>query len=603
MSEALSGAVWRSVKAGFLHGAVLYGAVVSLLHVVHNRLPSVADSLILLLVTGLVYGVIAALAFGGGAVASRFVERWVPALRPGPDGVRPLVGPFFVFTLGFWFFYFNYALSYDRLPFFKDPDVRHMLVYLAFRTLLVVAGAWLVARLFAAVHARLPAVGRAGVAGASLGGLLVAHVALALFYDPPAPPSLNLEDVPQVSSAESGKGQKVVLLGIDGAEWHVIEGLFEQGELPHLRSFVAEGSTGRLATLEDANSPLIWASIYSGHRPEQHRVHDFYTLRFPGMSRPGIFPVHRTYFKELVGFLEQVGFAERTTVDRSNLRSVLLWEAAHSMGRSLGLVDGYYYSFPVPELGESEGFYFAYGANDYLARVDAADRDAALDGLFARPASLLDERRETLGGKDFEWQSETLLSMLDEGEQPEFVNLYTHEPDSSQHRYWKWYEPRYFLGASQEDIESKGSVIPDLYRKFDHFLGRLLERIDEDTVVMIISDHGHVPCILHQRMYTWHRHGPPGVLLMRGGPVRRGHQIEEAHVLDVFPTVLHLLGLPVPEDGAGRVLSEVLDGSTGAVETVPSYDFLRSRFEVQRNQSSSARNEDELERLKNLGYI
>ncbi len=32
---------------------------------------------------------------------------------------------------------------------------------------------------------------------------------------------------------------------------------------------------------------------------------------------------------------------------------------------------------------------------------------------------------------------------------------------------------------------------------------------------------------------------------MRGGPVKKGHTIADAHVFDVFPTVLHLLGLPV----------------------------------------------------------
>ena len=94
--------------------------------------------------------------------------------------------------------------------------------------------------------------------------------------------------------------------------------------------------------------------------------------------------------------------------------------------------------------------------------------------------------------------------------------------------------------------------------------------------MIVASDHGHSPTIVHS-LYTQHRHGPPGILLMRGGPVKRGLALQGASVYDVYPTVLYLLGLPVPQDAAGKVLVDALDPGfvrLHPVRTVPTYTDL-----------------------------
>ena len=71
-----------------------------------------------------------------------------------------------------------------------------------------------------------------------------------------------------------------------------------------------------------------------------------------------------------------------------------------------------------------------------------------------------------------------------------------------------------------------------------------------------------------------HIYSPPGVFLCRGPGIRQNYRVAGAHVFDVAPTVLHLLGLPMGEDFDGEVLSDILlDG--GAVETVVSYETGR----------------------------
>jgi hypothetical protein len=58
-------------------------------------------------------------------------------------------------------------------------------------------------------------------------------------------------------------------------------------------------------------------------------------------------------------------------------------------------------------------------------------------------------------------------------------------------------------------------------------------------------------------------HDPAGVLMLWGGPIRGGVRIEHANNLDVAPTLLTLLGVPVPSVMTGRVLAEAWrSGST-----------------------------------------
>ncbi len=54
-------------------------------------------------------------------------------------------------------------------------------------------------------------------------------------------------------------------------------------------------------------------------------------------------------------------------------------------------------------------------------------------------------------------------------------------------------------------------------------------------------------------------HRDDGIVLLRGGPVRRNHAIAGAAIVNIAPTLLYLLGVPVPDDMDGRVLGEAFE--------------------------------------------
>ncbi len=54
-------------------------------------------------------------------------------------------------------------------------------------------------------------------------------------------------------------------------------------------------------------------------------------------------------------------------------------------------------------------------------------------------------------------------------------------------------------------------------------------------------------------------HDPKGMMMLYGAGIRTGARVDECTNLDIAPTLLTLLGLPVPEEMTGRVLREAFD--------------------------------------------
>ncbi|MFL6263105.1 MAG: alkaline phosphatase family protein [Thermoanaerobaculia bacterium] len=575
---------------GFLYGALLYGAVLSLVHVVHNHLGSARDALIVYAGFIVLYGLWGAAFFALAGLAA------IPFSRPETQGRRGLWLGLLVFNLFFWEVFFLYGLTYDQAPLHPTGKwgMAGVLALLAVPIALGVGlGSSLLFRLFAAL-------GRGGLGLAATALLvlgIVAHAAAPLYAGGGEPTVKPKGGAPAIPVAETGL--KVIFAGFDGADWRVARPMIARGELPTFSKIVREGTTGPLESIHDSNSAVIWASIYTGMTPERHGVLDFYRIAFPGMASKGIYPVHRTYFKELSDLVAPLGVVSQVPVDRFSLAAPPVWEIADRAGLSTGVVDGYFYSFPALRPSTPESWFLSYGLDEM------AERPSPQVALFAQPVSLFREMRGLLKGGDFQWQSAALLKLLAERPQPKFVNFYTHQPDSDQHWFWKWYEPDRFFGVRAKDVAAKGGIIPGIYRGFDGFLARLLAEAGPDTVVIIASDHGHSPTIVHS-LYTQHRHGPPGILLMRGGPVKRGLTVQGAGVYDLYPTVLYLLGLPVPQDAAGKVLAGALDPGfvrLHPVRTVPTYRDLGLSPNLPGASRDGSMNQQEIEKLKSLGYI
>lgn len=126
-------------------------------------------------------------------------------------------------------------------------------------------------------------------AGRGLGswGRLAAALALSalpaagLAWLAPGPPEVSGIELwspeaapPPAWATERLAARRLVVLGIDGARWEVLEPLLRSGRLPHLASLVARGRRGvlRNPAVDRDLSPTAWTSLFTGLPPERHGI-------------------------------------------------------------------------------------------------------------------------------------------------------------------------------------------------------------------------------------------------------------------------------------------------------------------------------------------
>lgn len=99
-------------------------------------------------------------------------------------------------------------------------------------------------------------------------------------------------------------------------------------------------------------------------------------------------------------------------------------------------------------------------------------------------------------------------------------------------------------------------------------------------------------------------HSMGGILAMQGRAFRAGHRLEGASIVDVVPTILHLLGLPVPADLDGRVLEEAFTETFNKDRPVRREDLRDESTTGGRAAETYSEDESEkvAERLRGLGY-
>jgi predicted AlkP superfamily phosphohydrolase/phosphomutase len=98
-------------------------------------------------------------------------------------------------------------------------------------------------------------------------------------------------------------------------------------------------------------------------------------------------------------------------------------------------------------------------------------------------------------------------------------------------------------------------------------------------------------------------HRMEGVMIAAGAPFRAGASPQGATLLDIAPTVLHLLEVPVPGDMDGRVLSEILEPAfapTNGAATAASVPEPNSPVSVAYTEEEDAEIQ---QRLADLGYL
>ena len=397
---------------------------------------------------------------------------------------------------------------------------------------------------------------------------------------------------PEETPRPSGPEPRMLLIGIDGADLRWLNRLAEEGRVPALASLIERGVAGPLETVSNA-SPIIWTSVATGVLPRKHGIRGF-------------------------------------TVSGRNVNATMrkrpaFWNVLSHYGRSVGVL-GWWVSYPAEQV---EGYlvspYMVFFGPRKPERVrvtwEAGDpRNAYPPELLGELADHVyvaaDVEPEDLGAiyADTERTSQTpwvwardrsyyeMALQLMETRPVETLAIYFQGIDVASH------DPSYFAygrnvnrarkpRVSPEEFEAGLARVEAMYERIDELVAGLLARAPTDADVIVVSDHGW------EYDGTNHLNRNPGVFIAAGPSFRASGRALDVSVLDVAPTLLALLGVPLSRDFDGRPAEEAFrKGATASARWIDAYPLPPVAVTSDADGSS---NDDEhlMDRLRALGYV
>lgn len=252
----------------------------------------------------------------------------------------------------------------------------------------------------------------------------------------------------------------MVLIGLDGASWKLIEPMARRGELPHLQALMDRGVSADLASVQPLLSPPVWTSIATGRDPKAHGVDFFYANRF-------------------------------------RIKVPTMWERFAAAGLHVGLYD-YLVTWPPQSL---PGGYVVPG---WLRRDDSVwppdlfskikePRYAYSVVTVGGPQEVIANSERELVDKPRVWKS-----MWTEM-RPDVSAVTFYALDVLGHRYWHTAFPQEYDPPAEVDPRYAG-ILPRTLKGVDAAVGRIVESLGPDDQVLVVSDHGFKP---GQRSRRW----------------------------------------------------------------------------------------------------
>jgi len=276
------------------------------------------------------------------------------------------------------------------------------------------------------------------------------------------------------------KRLKVMVIGLDGATFDLLDPWMEAGRLPNFARLAAEGVKAPLTSVVQPTSPGAWTTFATGKNPGKHGLFDW------RRRRPGSY--------------------ELIPVSGYDRHGQTLWDLLSEANRKVGVIN-------VPMTYPPEM------VNGFM--ISGLDTPGA-DHVFTYPPSLYREIVEACGayiidttfdlvaqGRCEEWLA--ALQAMVEGRWAatrylmeklrgrwDFLMAVFVFPDRLQHVLWHCLDPSH-PHHNPEEAEKYGPAVLDFFRWMDGILGDIMGRLDDAASLFVVSDHGFGP--IHKALY------------------------------------------------------------------------------------------------------
>ncbi len=397
------------------------------------------------------------------------------------------------------------------------------------------------------------------------------------------------------AAVEGRQRPRLLVVGLDSATLDVVLPLAGQGRLPFLDMVLRGGAYGRLETISPPNRDAIWITLATGKHPAEHGVTGTRIYRSDWLAPGSVLQL----LPRGIQFPEWGLFGSRPSTPRVYARQALaLWEILPRLGQASGVI-GWPAAAPSrdPAFALSDRFFAGAPEPGSVRPADLAERarlyrqspqelDPSLRSRFGPgpPAALLQAAAADA------WRQALLQAAMDE--HPEASAVFVAFPGLREvsRRAFGGFAAVQFEGVHDPASVEAAERVAAYYGMLDDFLAALWAREEGrgPRLLVVVS-----PAGVERRdgTWAWLRGGGPeiggsleaasdGVLALYGEGIRPGALLTGARLVDLAPTLLYALGVPVARDLDGQVLTAAFDRAFLADHLLtfyPTYESLKPR--------------------------
>jgi predicted AlkP superfamily phosphohydrolase/phosphomutase len=275
--------------------------------------------------------------------------------------------------------------------------------------------------------------------------------------------------------------RRVMVIGLDGATFTLLEPLMVAGVMPFLARFREESAHGELlSTMPPVTAPA-WASFMTGVNPGCHGIYEF---------------AHRRQNSLL-----------QMPVNATCVQAPTLWQRLSAAGVRVGVINVPLTYPPAPVNGFLiSGLMTPRGARDFTYPRALLDELEARFGPYrlhhrqvytkGRVHAVLSEARAIL---DYRLQTARyLLQQRDWG----FFMVYFQGTDRVQHELWHILDEAHPAHDPREAAQHRDDVL-SFFHAVDEAVCELANQAPSDTTVIVMSDHGFGPIHKFLNFNVW----------------------------------------------------------------------------------------------------
>jgi predicted AlkP superfamily phosphohydrolase/phosphomutase len=386
-------------------------------------------------------------------------------------------------------------------------------------------------------------------------------------------------------------GPRVFMLLLDGGSLDYVLPRVAAGRLPAFAQLLEKGARMDLATIRPTQPDPVWAAVATGMYPSKNGVRSAASYYARNDNRAvDLLPTH--CFSHALVHLGLIRL-EPNASTMWGARPV--WSIVAAAGLPVGIVR-WPLTYPAEEI---HGFVVSDRFDQLLGSFAEFDRAAyppdvlpVLQATFAEPQPDAGTRRALSGSAAESPESSALhrdrlyssaMRQLAGARSPRFVALRYSGLDTVGHYYLRYTQPRMFRGDPEEERRRFSEVIDGYYAFIDDEIRAALQGLSADDLLVLVSGFGMQP--LNPVKQTLgrlfggpdfsgtHERAPDGFLIAYGTAVEPGGR-QRGSIVDIAPTLLYFLGLPVARDMDGYTRADLFTRAFTAerpIVFIPSY--------------------------------